>query len=127
MRRSLLAYSMVLTLLTCSTLTAPELPPRAITDEMRAFWRMGQSDVSCMVSPWGSNDRIDAFKLHEHPDFFDCGGVTGTAGCFRPPEVHFTRGHVYVLRHEAAHAILWRHRHTCWRTIGHDKGCKPCS
>lgn len=114
-------------LASCVTATSPELTRFDLTEEMRSFWRMGQQDVACLVNPWGEQDRIEAFELREHRTLFSCADEPETAGCFRSPnEIHFTRGHEYVLRHEATHAILHRHKHRCWKSIGHEGGCKPC-
>lgn len=114
----LLALTFLSTLACSGYLTSPTWVPRPpITTE----WQLAQAELAPQFG-----DRV----MHIHPMFFnwrratgpfiDCGGVKAY-GCFYPERrlIEWHNDYPQVIRHEAAHAILWRLGCPEWSTYGH--------
>jgi hypothetical protein len=101
------------------------LPTSADNPEAAMFWRMAQADVAPLVGPAAYLVPMSLFKITIKHGTFKCGEVKEAVGCFETPS-HITIDGWYVLRHEGAHAILYRLGDERWRCYPHtwDITCK---
>lgn len=131
-RRGVIAVSLAFSV-SCA-ISTEMTPPGGLTgnpdeSEIRRQWGLAQVDIACYNSHVSSIPP-DLFTFVRHVGPFDCGDVKDTAGCYttNTQVIQYDSTQLYVIRHEAKHAILHYLNNHCASAIEHNTGdgCNRC-